>query len=90
MRDLIRSIAEWLLIKFLTDEEVIVLALLFATRIINGKSTFDEVPAKLKEKVAEILIDSGLPELVPPEFGGATEAEPETETETEAKAEAEV
>lgn len=64
------------------------LALLFATRIINGKSTFEEVPAKLKEKVAEILIDSGLPELVPPEFAGATE--PEAEPETEAKAEAEV
>lgn len=54
------------------------LAMLFATRIINGKSTFADVPAKLKAKVAEVLIDSGLPELVPVEFGG-TMAESTTE-----------
>lgn len=46
------------------------LAILFASRIINGKNTFADVPAKLKAKVAEVLIEGGLPELVPVEFGG--------------------
>lgn len=46
------------------------LAILFASRIINGKSTFSDVPAKLKAQVAENLIDGGLAELVPVEFGG--------------------
>ena len=47
------------------------MAMLFAQRVILGKSTFDEVPMKLKEQVAAILVDEcGLPELVPAEFGG--------------------
>lgn len=46
------------------------LAILFASRIINGKSTFADVPAKLRAQVAENLIDGGLPELVPAAFGG--------------------
>lgn len=47
------------------------MATLFAQRIILEKTTFEKVPAKLKQQVAEILIDEcGLPELVPPEFGG--------------------
>lgn len=74
MRDLIQSLAVWLLINTSTNKEVIMLAMLFATRIINGKSTFADVPAKLKTQVAEVLLDSGLPELVPVEFGGTAEA----------------
>lgn len=46
------------------------LAILFASRIINDKSTFSDVPAKPKAQVAENLIDGGLPKLVPVEFGG--------------------
>ena len=42
--------------------------------LILGKTKFDEVPKALKAKVAEILLDSGLPELVPAEFGGTMEA----------------
>ncbi len=50
------------------------MALLFAQRVILGKTTFEEVPAKLKTQVAEILIDEcGLPELVPAEYGGTAE-----------------
>lgn len=44
------------------------MAMLFAQRVILGKTMFDDVPAKLKTQVAEILIDSGLPELVPEEY----------------------
>lgn len=54
---------------------VIMMAMFFAQRVILGKTQFDEVPKALKTKVAEILLDSGLPELVPPEFGGAADAE---------------
>lgn len=53
------------------------LAMLFAQRVILAKTksdgtptTFADVPAKLKAQVAEILLDSGLPELVPVEYGG--------------------
>ena len=53
---------------------VIMMAMFFAQRVILGKTKFDEVPKALKAKVAEILIDSGLPELVPSEFGGTMEA----------------
>lgn len=53
---------------------VIMMAMFFAQRVILGKTEFDAVPKALKKQVAEILIDSGLPELVPAEFGGTKEA----------------
>lgn len=47
------------------------MAMLFAQRVILGKTEFEQVPAKLKAQVATILIDEcGLPELVPAEYGG--------------------
>ena len=47
------------------------MAMLFACRVVESKTKFDKVPAKLKTRVAEILInDFALPELVPIEFGG--------------------
>ncbi len=47
------------------------MAMLFAQRVILGKTEFAAVPAKLKQQVADILIgECGLPELVPVEFGG--------------------
>ena len=50
------------------------MAMLFAQRVILGKTEFDKVPAKLKAQVADILINEcGLPELVPAEFGGTAE-----------------
>lgn len=55
----------------LTKGEVLMMAMLFAQRVILGKTTFEEVPAKLKTQVADILINEcGLPELVPAEYGG--------------------
>lgn len=45
-------------------EGTTVMAMLYAQAIINGKKTFADVPRLLKEQVKEILIDSGLPELV--------------------------
>lgn len=52
---------------------VIMMAMFFAQRVILGKTEFDAVPKALKKQVAEILIDSGLPELVPAEFGGTAD-----------------
>lgn len=50
------------------------MAMLFAQRVILGKTEFAAVPAKLKQQVADILINEcGLPELVPAEFGGTME-----------------
>lgn len=50
------------------------MAMLFAQRVILGKTEFNAVPAKLKAQVANILIEEcGLPELVPAEYGGTAE-----------------
>lgn len=46
------------------------MAMLFAERVILGKTEFKDIPKTLKSQVAEILLDSGLPELVPEEHGG--------------------
>lgn len=40
------------------------MALLWAQQIMLGKKTYAQVPRLLKEKVKEILIDSGMEELV--------------------------
>ena len=40
-----------------------VLAMLFASRVITGRTKFKEVPAKLQPKVRQILVDEGLEEL---------------------------
>ena len=53
---------------------VIMMAMFFSQRVILGKTEFDAVPKALKKQVAEILIDSGLPEMVPAEFGGTKDA----------------
>ena len=54
---------------------IIMMAMFFAQRVILGKTEFDAVPKALKKQVAEILIDSGLPEMVPAEFGGTKDVE---------------
>ena len=40
------------------------MAMLWAQQIMLGKKTFADVPRLLKEKVAEILRDSGMEELI--------------------------
>ena len=65
MRKLINKIKE----KF--ERTVIMMAMLFAQRVILGKCEFEQVPKKLQKHVSGILIDEcGMPELVPAEFGG--------------------
>ena len=56
------------------ERTVIMMAMLFAQRVILGKCEFEQVPKKLQKQVAGILIDEcGMPELVPAEFGGTKE-----------------
>lgn len=56
------------------------MAMLFATKIILGKATFEQVPAKLKGQVAEILIYNGCedlitdPDYLPKEYNSKTQA----------------
>lgn len=40
------------------------MAMLWAQKIMYGKKTFDQVPKLLKEQVREILIESGMEELI--------------------------
>lgn len=40
------------------------MAMLWAQQIMMGKKTYRQVPRMLKEQVKEILIDSGMEELV--------------------------
>lgn len=50
------------------------MAMLFACRVVEERTEFKKVPAKLKQQVADIIInDFGLLELVPVEFGGTAE-----------------
>lgn len=49
---------------FFGKESETMMAMLWAQQIILGKKTYAQVPKLLKEKVREILIDSGLEELV--------------------------
>lgn len=42
------------------------MAKIYATLIIKGRNTIDDVPEKLKEAVKEILIERGYPELANP------------------------
>ena len=40
------------------------MAMLWAQQIMLGKKTFDQVPKLLREKVRELLVGSGMEELV--------------------------
>ena len=62
-------------LKLEIERGLLMMGLLFATRVILGKTEFNSVPAKLKSQVADILINEcGLPELVPAEFGGTADS----------------
>ena len=53
------AIIEWVLLRL----EVKDMAIVYATLIIKGRKTFEDVPNALKEQVRQILIDLDLPEL---------------------------
>ena len=52
------------------------MAMLFACRVVEDRTPFGKVPAKLKQRVADIIInDFGLPEIIPVEYGGTLSSE---------------
>lgn len=51
---------QFLILKFLLKGEILMMAMFFAQRVILGKTIFADVPAKLKDQVRELLIESGL------------------------------
>lgn len=51
-------------IALLGQEGETMMAMLYTQQIMLGKRTFSQVPAKLKEQVKEILIDSGMEGLI--------------------------
>ncbi len=54
-----------LIFKILFGKEAeVMMAMLWAQQIMLGKKTFKDVPRLLKDKVKEILVDSGMEELV--------------------------
>ena len=61
MRDLMISLLFHVIVGKEGEE---MMAMLWAQQIMLGKKTFAQVPKLLKEKVKEILIDSGMEELV--------------------------
>lgn len=52
-----------ILARLIGKESVLVMAMFFAQRVILGKTAFADVPAVLKPKVRELLVDAGLGEL---------------------------
>lgn len=58
---LVKRIIMWIVFGEGGDE---MMAMLWAQQIMLGKKTFQQVPKLLKEKVKEILVDSGMEELV--------------------------
>ena len=48
----------------MNKEDYYMMAMLWTQQIILGKKTYAQVPRLLKEQVKEVLIDSGMEELV--------------------------
>lgn len=75
MRDLIANLALRVYFILMKGEHEM-MAMLFACRVVEGRTEFDRVPAKLKKQVADIIInDFNLPEIVPVEYGGTLSSE---------------
>lgn len=73
MRDLIARAALGIYFLLQKGEEQM-MAMLFACRVIEERTKFDQVPRLLKQQVADIIInDFGMPEIIPTEFGGTME-----------------
>ena len=66
MRKAIRAVSirvQLFLLQVIMGGGEIMMAMFFAQRVILGKTTFADVPEKLKAQVRELLEDAGLPEL---------------------------
>ena len=75
MHNLIANLALGIYFKLMKGEQEM-MAMLFACRVVEGRTPFEKVPAKLKPQVADIIInDFGLPEIIPVEYGGTLSSE---------------
>ena len=73
MREFIAELALNVYFKFEKGSKEM-MAMLFAQRVILGKTEFDKGPNKLQPHVADIPINEcGLPDLVPAEYGGTAD-----------------
>ena len=57
------------IILFLNRKDDFMMAMLWAQQIMLGKKAYTQVPRLLKEQVKEVLIDSGMEELVTEQTG---------------------
>ncbi|MCO7173139.1 hypothetical protein NIA70_13320 [[Clostridium] scindens] len=58
------TLLTYLIIFFQRKEGKEMMAMLWAQQIMLGKKTYTQVPRLLKEQVKEILIDSGMEEII--------------------------
>jgi hypothetical protein len=52
-----------IILKTILRKEVTAMAVIYATLIVKGKKTINDVPMVIREQVKQILIDLDLPEL---------------------------
>ena len=75
MRDLIANLALRVYFKLMKGEQEM-MAMLFACRVVEERTSFEKVPRLLKQQVADIIVnDFGMPEIVPVEYGGTLSSE---------------
>lgn len=75
MRNLIANLALGIYFKLMKGEQEM-MAMLFACRVVEERTSFDRVPRLLKQQVADIIVnDFGMPEIIPVEYGGTLSSE---------------
>ena len=75
MRNLIANLALGIYFKCMKGAKEM-MAMLFACRVVEERTSFDRVPRLLKQQVADIIVnDFGMPEIVPVEYGGTLSSE---------------
>ena len=75
MRNLIVNLALGIYFKLMKGDQEM-MAMLFACRVVEERTSFDRVPRLLKQQVADIIVnDFGMPEIVPVEYGGTLSSE---------------
>ena len=75
MRNLIANLALGIYFKLMKGDQEM-MAMLFACRVVEERTSFEKVPRLLKQQVADIIVnDFGMPEIVPVEYGGTLSSE---------------
>lgn len=75
MRNLIANLALGIYFRFMKGDREM-MAMLFACRVVEERTSFEKVPRLLKQQVADIIVnDFGMPEIIPVEYGGTLSSE---------------